>query len=90
MTSFGYDLGLAFQVHDDILDLTGDQLKLGKPVQSDLQQEKVTYPSILGVTASSELVAKLTETALESLSKAQLPNPSRLLQMANYLLERDY
>ena len=47
MSNFGYNIGMAFQILDDILDLTGDQEKLGKPIGSDLRQGLITLPTIL-------------------------------------------
>ena len=47
MSNFGYNIGMAFQILDDILDLTGEQEKLGKPIGSDLRQGLITLPTIL-------------------------------------------
>ena len=44
LSEFGHAIGLAFQIQDDILDIIGDEEKLGKPVKSDEKQQKVTYP----------------------------------------------
>ena len=46
MRSFGYDLGMAFQIVDDILDFTGEQITIGKPVASDLRQGLITLPAL--------------------------------------------
>ncbi|MCQ6558146.1 polyprenyl synthetase family protein [Paenibacillus mendelii] len=87
---FARKLGLAFQVQDDILDLTGDESKLGKPVQSDVQQSKVTYPYLIGLEQSRELVQRLTMEAKQALAKADLARPDRLLAIADYLVSRDH
>ncbi|UVI32299.1 polyprenyl synthetase family protein [Paenibacillus spongiae] len=87
---FARKLGLAFQVQDDILDLTGDEVKLGKPVQSDVQQSKVTYPYLLGLEESRALVQRLTAEAKQALEKADLTRPERLLAIADYLVSRDH
>lgn len=87
---FGRNVGLAFQIQDDILDLTGDETKLGKPVKSDERQEKVTYPYLIGLDESRKRVVNLTREANESLLQAGLVNPDRLIQIADYLLTRDH
>lgn len=51
---YGRNIGLAFQIIDDILDITGDQEKLGKDIGSDQEKQKSTYPSILGLEASRQ------------------------------------
>ena len=87
---FGYNIGLAFQIQDDILDLVGDEQKLGKPLKSDEKQKKVTYPYLLGLGASQAKVKELTVEAKRALHSAQLPNPDRLLELAEYLMRRDH
>ncbi len=88
--TFGRCIGLAFQVQDDILDLIGDQSKLGKPVKSDEKQQKVTYPYFIGLDASKQKVEELTEQGKAALLAAELPNSERLLQLADYLVKREY
>lgn len=87
---FGTCIGLAFQIQDDILDLTGDEQKLGKPVQSDVKQQKVTYPYFIGIEASEAKVKELTREAKQSILQAGFPNPERLLQLADFLMKRDH
>lgn len=60
-------LGLAFQVRDDMLDVEGDQDTLGKPIGSDQANEKTTFVSLLGMDECRDLVAKLTDEAVEAL-----------------------
>lgn len=60
-------IGFAFQIVDDILDVTSDTETLGKPVGSDIKNEKVTYVSLLGIEASKQTVEQLTNEALEAL-----------------------
>ncbi|MFD0670524.1 polyprenyl synthetase family protein [Cohnella sp. GCM10027633] len=88
--AFGRNLGLAFQIQDDILDLTGDAEKLGKPVKSDERQEKVTYPYLIGLDASRDRVRKLTADANDALNEACLANAGRLREISDYLLSRDH
>lgn len=65
--SYGESIGLAFQIVDDILDVTSTTQQLGKPVGSDLQQDKATYVSLLGVDECKRLADELTDKALGSL-----------------------
>ncbi|MGG1515248.1 polyprenyl synthetase family protein [Paenibacillus oryzisoli] len=90
LTAFGDALGLAFQIQDDILDIIGDESKLGKPVKSDEKQQKVTYPFFIGMEASENMVRSLTAQAKNALQEAKLPNAERLLQLADYLMKRDH
>ncbi len=68
-TVFAHNIGLSFQIVDDILDLTGDAQTLGKPVGSDEDNEKCTYVSIIGIEESRRVVAKLTEEAKSVLDR---------------------
>jgi len=89
LTDFGRALGLAFQVIDDILDVTQSTEVLGKTAGKDQAVEKSTYPSLLGLNASRKEAARLTRaamTALEPLGAKGL----RLREIAAYLLEREY
>lgn len=90
LETFGSNIGLAFQIQDDILDVIGDERKLGKAVNSDEKHNKVTYPYFLGIEASQQQVARLTEIGKEAIVSAEFPDPQRLLQLADYLMKRDY
>jgi len=87
---FGRNVGLAFQIQDDILDLTGSEDKLGKPVKSDERQQKVTYPFLLGLDESRRRVSELTQEAIDALLQAGMAKPDRLIEIANDLLNRDH
>ncbi|MCU0316869.1 MAG: polyprenyl synthetase family protein [Fimbriimonadaceae bacterium] len=76
--SFGKSVGLAFQIHDDILNETSTSEELGKAVGSDKERNKLTYPALLGLKESERLANKATQEALESLS--QLPGDTELLR----------
>jgi geranylgeranyl diphosphate synthase type II len=89
LTKFGYNLGLAFQVIDDILDVTQSTEVLGKTAGKDLAVEKATYPSVLGLEASRKEAARLTAAAMAAL-KPLGRKASRLEEIANYLLKREY
>jgi geranylgeranyl diphosphate synthase type II len=89
LTGFGRNLGLAFQVIDDILDVTQSTGVLGKTAGKDQAVGKATFPSIIGLDASRREAARLTRAALDSLQP--LGNKSaRLEQIAAYLLKREY
>ncbi|WP_174819239.1 polyprenyl synthetase family protein [Paenibacillus lautus] len=90
LRTFGHHIGLAFQIQDDILDLVGDESKLGKPVQSDVKQEKVTYPFFIGLDASRREVERLTAEAKRVISEGNFNDPSRLLEIADFLMARDH
>jgi len=82
-------LGLAFQVQDDILDIEGDTLTLGKPQGSDLQANKATYPSLLGLTAAKAKAQQLFEQANTALSV--LPyDTQQLSAFAHYVIARSF
>lgn len=67
-SQYGECIGIAFQIKDDILDVTSSNEDLGKPVGSDAENKKSTYASLLGLSECAKLVHKLTEKAVESLS----------------------
>jgi geranylgeranyl diphosphate synthase type II len=90
LSEFGNAIGLAFQIQDDILDIIGDETKLGKPVKSDEKQQKVTYPYFIGLEASEMKVKELTEQAKKALLEGGFANPERLFQLADYLMQRDH
>ena len=89
LTHFGYNLGLAFQVIDDILDVTQSTEMLGKTAGKDEAVEKATYPSIIGLEASRKEALKLTKSALDAL-KPLGKNAARLEEIAAHLLKREY
>ena len=62
-TVYAHNVGLAFQIVDDILDITSDQATLGKPIGSDAENEKCTYVSLMGLEESKRVVSVLTEEA---------------------------
>jgi len=68
LDSYAKAIGLSFQVQDDILDVTSDTETLGKPQGSDMQRNKPTFPSIIGLQASREKADELHQKALQSLS----------------------
>ena len=89
LTDFGYNLGLAFQVIDDILDVTQSTEKLGKTAGKDEAVDKATYPSIIGLEKSKKEAQRLTKKSLAALSVFGKKS-SRLEEIAHYLLDREY
>jgi geranylgeranyl diphosphate synthase type II len=89
LTEFGYQIGLAFQIQDDLLDLTGDEQVLGKPTNSDVRCNKVTYPYLYGIDASRNKIRELTDMGKAAVVRGGIPYPQRLLQIADYLMNRD-
>ncbi|MFL6526534.1 MAG: polyprenyl synthetase family protein [Chthoniobacterales bacterium] len=89
ISDFGQSLGLAFQVIDDILDVTQTSEKLGKSAGKDVAAQKATYPAVIGLNASRREAQRLTKRAHDAL-KPLGARGERLRQLANYLLEREY
>jgi geranylgeranyl diphosphate synthase, type II len=89
MSKFGRALGLAFQVIDDILDVTQTSEKLGKSAGKDAAAHKATYPSVLGLARSRAEAAWLTRQAHAALRPLG-QRAETLRALANYLLEREY
>ncbi len=89
LTDFGYSLGLAFQVIDDILDVTQTTEKLGKSAGKDLAAQKATYPAILGLEGARAEAHRLTAKAHEALQPFGA-QAKALRALADYLLVRDY
>lgn len=81
-------LGLAFQIIDDILDVTGDEAALGKPIGSDAQENKTTFVTLFGIERARKEAARLTEKAMEILKR--FDNNQFLIELTKYLLDRNY
>lgn len=67
---YGYNLGLAFQIIDDILDVTSTTEELGKPVGSDAEENKTTFVTLYGVERAREIADEITQKALKGLEKS--------------------
>ena len=89
ITKFGHALGLAFQIIDDILDVTQTSEKLGKSAGKDVAAKKATYPAVIGLKKSRAEAKRLTRQAHNALSIFGEKGEA-LHALANYLLEREY
>jgi geranylgeranyl diphosphate synthase type II len=89
LTRFGEGIGLAFQIADDILNVEGDVVLLGKKIGSDLSKKKATYPSLLGLEESKKRAKELVTSAVEAIrSFGSEAEPLR--EIAWFILSRDY
>jgi geranylgeranyl diphosphate synthase type II len=89
LTLFGHALGLAFQVIDDILDVTQSTEVLGKTAGKDQAVEKSTYPAIIGLEASRKEAVRLTAVAMDALNPLG-KSAERLREVATNLLKREF
>jgi geranylgeranyl diphosphate synthase type II len=88
MRRIGYEMGLLFQVVDDVLDLIGDPEKLGKRTQMDVKNEKCTYPMLIGIEGAKAQIVTYTEHLMDMAN--DLPGDMTYLKaMIQYLAERD-
>ena len=84
---YGRELGLAFQIHDDLLDVLGDTATLGKPQGSDIARGKPTYPALIGIDAAQALAQQHMQAALDAVAPlGAAAEPLRLI--ARYVVER--
>lgn len=86
-TQIGYDLGLAFQIQDDILDVIGDEKLLGKKVGSDLNNHKSTYVSLLGIDKSKKMIEDLFQKCYENIYSMRI-NHGLILELLSVILKR--
>jgi geranylgeranyl diphosphate synthase type II len=89
LSQFGWNLGLAFQVIDDILDCTQTSAVLGKSAGKDVAAGKATYPALLGLPAAKKQAARLTREAISSLDPLG-PSGELLRHLAAQLLQRNF
>lgn len=83
---YAHNLGLAFQIRDDILDIIGDEKELGKPIGSDADNQKITIASVMGIEKASELAEKYSNDALDKLESFE--DNDFLKDLTKSLLER--
>lgn len=87
LTKYGENIGLAFQIVDDILDVEGDTEVIGKPKGSDEKKKKMTYPKLYGIERSKEKAKELVKSAIGALEIFD-EKAEPLMAIARYLLER--
>ena len=87
MANFGESLGLAFQITDDVLDLTGSPRSLGKTPGKDLDSGKATYPALIGLEASTREARSVMDRALDRLRPLSLASPM-LQSLAGFAVNR--
>lgn len=88
VTKYGKNIGLSFQIVDDILDITGDEAKLGKPIGSDIENSKSTYPSLLGLEKSRQIARQLIDEGKSSIDDLS-SEIDFLNQLGDYIISRD-
>lgn len=89
VTAYGEKAGLAFQIADDLLDVTGSREAMGKAVRKDGQQKKATYPGLHGVEQSRRIAARLVREATDALAPYG-GRARRLDEIAHFLIERNH
>ncbi|MGI6453356.1 MAG: polyprenyl synthetase family protein [Syntrophomonadaceae bacterium] len=88
LDNYAANFGLAFQISDDILDVNGNEEIIGKPVGSDQRNQKTTFPSLLGMEKSQQILQESVNDCIDSL-KGFGPEANFLRNLAYYLLHRD-
>jgi geranylgeranyl diphosphate synthase type II len=88
LRTYGHQIGWAFQIADDILDVEGDAAILGKAVGRDAELAKATYPAVLGVDVSRQRAHELMEEGIRALAVLR-HNTGWLRQIANYIVSRN-
>lgn len=90
LTDYGHDLGLAFQIIDDILDVISTPEVMGKSIGKDAREQKATYPALMGLEAARAEARALTASARAALEVFSAKRREPLLAISDYLLRRDY
>ncbi len=88
LTAYGEHIGLAFQIADDVLDVVGTEAALGKPIGSDFERDKSTYPAAVGLDRARELGAESVAAAIEALGVFG-PEADSFRALAQYIMDRD-
>ena len=88
LKDFSKNIGLAFQITDDILDVTETQENLGKNINSDIKNNKATYIDIIGLENAKKEAESLTHSALAKIRSSKTENIETLVELAQYLIKR--
>ena len=88
LKDFSKNIGLAFQITDDILDVTETQENLGKNINSDIKNNKATYIDIIGLENAKKEAESLTHSALAKIRSSKVENIETLIELAQYLIKR--
>jgi geranylgeranyl diphosphate synthase type II len=89
LKNYARHMGIAFQIQDDILDITGNQEQLGKPIGSDIANSKTTYPKLLGLEGAKKEMENHIETSLGYLRKINADTVI-LASIADYIIKRNH
>ncbi len=90
LTEYAEEIGLAFQIVDDILDIEGDSEKLGKDAGSDLARDKATFPALYGLEEAKKLAKQKQAKAKQALEIFSNNKADLLAELADYIVERSY
>ena len=89
LNSYGKKIGLAFQITDDILEITSDRETLGKSTDSDIKNRKSTYASVVGIDNAIEKSKSLSENAIADIETLSSTKADMLIELAKYIAYRD-
>ena len=88
LEQYAYDLGLVFQIVDDVLDVTGSEAELGKPIGSDASNDKTTFVTLYGTDGAMALAEQINRAACAEMEKAFGARAAFLVELAETLLHR--
>lgn len=88
LTDYGERIGLAFQIMDDILDVEGEEERVGKELRKDEAKGKASYPGLLGLERSKREAKRLVEEAMATLSSLPAERTEALAAIASYIIQR--
>jgi len=89
LTSYAEHLGMAFQIADDILDIVGDEKNIGKPVKSDIKNDKATYPAMYGLEEARKMAREQMEKALKSIEEYDV-KADFLRELVKFVVSRNH